>query len=819
MDRYVCVHAHFYQPPRENPWLESIELQDSAYPYHDWNERIAAECYAANAASRILDDQDCIVQIVNNYSRISFNFGPTLLAWMTEKAPEIYQAVLEADRESARRFSGHGSALAQAYNHIILPLANRRDKVTQVRWGLRDFERRFGRKPEGLWLPETAVDLETLEVLAEQGIAFAILASHQASRVGSLDGSSWEDAAGGRIDPSRAYLQRLASGRSISLFFYDGPISRAVAFEQLLSKGENFAARLLGGFSGGREWPQLVHIATDGETYGHHHRFGDMALGWALHHIESGGAARLTNYGEYLERHPPIRAVEIQENTSWSCVHGVERWKSDCGCNSGARPGWNQAWRRPLREALDGLRDSLAEPFAEQGGKLLKDPWAARDDYLDVIVDRSPGSVERFLAQHAPRPLAREEKTRALKLLEMQRHALLMYTSCGWFFDDLTNIETLQIIQYAGRALQLAGEVFGDNGAAQGFLQRLESAKSNAAGQPDGRAVYLQQVGPAMVDLEKIAAHYAVSSLIEDYSEKSTVYCYTVRRRQVQTQEARIARLVLGRAEFASLVTLEATELAYGALHLGDHNITAGLARLPEDGQYQAMVRELAAPFVLGNFTEVIRLFDRYFGPATYSLKSLFRDEQRKLLGTILQSTLEEAESSYRHIYENYGPLMLFLEDLKIPLPRALAVAAEFVVGSRLRRMLEPEEPAEPPLEQVGELLSEAVLRRISLDRDSLGYGMRRSVERTAERLAARPEDLARLQRLSASVRLARFMPFEVELWKVQNIYYSLLHTVYPGLAQEAIEGDTDSQRWVEVFLALGAELSVRVPERGEPLG
>jgi alpha-amylase/alpha-mannosidase (GH57 family) len=808
MDRYICVHAHFYQPPRENPWLETIELQDSAYPYHDWNERIAVECYAPNAASRILDGQQRIVQIVNNYSRISFNFGPTLLAWLKDKTPEIYRAILEADRESARRFTGHGSALAQAYNHVILPLANRRDKETQVRWGIRDFELHFGRRPEGMWLPETAVDIETLEVLAEHGIVFTILAPHQASRIGSLAGADWATAGDGRTDPSRAYLARLPSGRSISLFFYDGPISRSVAFERLLSKGEDFAQRLLNAFNGERDWPQLVHIATDGETYGHHHRFGDMALAWALNHIESGKLARLTNYGEYLERHPPARAVEIRENTSWSCVHGVERWRADCGCNTGARPGWNQAWRGPLREALDYLRDSLAEPFADKASRLLKDPWAARDDYIEVIADRSPESVERFFERQALRPLEPEEKTRALKLLEMQRHALLMYTSCAWFFDDLTNIETLQIIQYAARALQLAGEVLGD-GAAEGFLERLESAKSNTPGQPNGRTLYEQQVGPAMVDLEKIAAHYAVSSLFEDYPEKTRVYCYTVHRQQSETHEARIARLVLGRAKFVSLVTLESAEVGYGALHLGDHNITAGLSRL-SNGPFQAMVRDLTAPFLLGSFTEVIRIFDRGFGPATYSLKSLFRDEQRKILDVILHSTLEQAEASYRQIYENYGPLMLFLEDLRIPLPKALATAAEFVVNSSLRRMLEA---AELDLDRVGELLSEAVLRRIALDQATLAFAMRGSIERTAERLAAQPEELGRLEQLLSAVRLARFMPFEVELWKVQNIFYSLLHSTHRALSDRADRGEAEAQRWVEVFLALGSELSVKVPD------
>jgi len=495
MKRYICIHGHFYQPPRENPWLEAIELQDSAYPYHDWNERITGECYAANSVSRVLDGENQIIELVNNYSKISFNFGPTLLYWLEAKAPSVYAAILEADRESQKNFSGHGSALAQVYNHMILPLANARDRYSQILWGIRDFERRFKRAPAGMWLPETAVDLQSLEILVELGIRFTILAPHQAGRIRRLGGRAWRDVSGGRIDPTQAYEQRLPSGRRIALFFYDGPISRAVAFEGLLSRGEDFANRLLGAFTDDRDWPQLVHIATDGESYGHHHRFGDMALAYTLNYIESNQLARLTNYGEYLERHPPTHQVEIIEKTSWSCFHGIDRWWSNCGCNSGGHPGWNQAWRTPLRDALDGLRDSLALPFEDRGRELLKDPWAARNDYLSVINDRSTENAERFFDRHTARPLNDADKTTVLKLLELQRHAMLMYTSCGWFFDELSGIETVQVIQFAARAVQLAQELFGDSLEGQ-FVERLALAKSNLPEHGDGRRVYEKFVRP-----------------------------------------------------------------------------------------------------------------------------------------------------------------------------------------------------------------------------------------------------------------------------------------------------------------------------------
>jgi alpha-amylase/alpha-mannosidase (GH57 family) len=492
MERYICLHGHFYQPPRENPWLEAIELQDSAYPYHDWNERITAECYAPNGASRMLDHEHRIEKIVNNYSRISFNFGPTLLSWMEARAPRAYQAILEADRESREHFSGHGAALAQVYNHMILPLANRRDKETQVIWGIRDFEQRFGRKPEGMWLSETAADLESLEVLAGQGIRFTILAPGQARRVRPI-GGRWRDVSGARVDPSMPYLVKLPSGGTIVVFFYDGPISRGVAFEGLLANGERFANRLTGAFSSTRNWPQLVHIATDGESYGHHHRYGDMALATAIHSIERNESAHLTIYGEYLERHEPTHQAEIFERSSWSCVHGVDRWWSDCGCNSGGHSDWNQAWRTPLRQALDWLRDELAPGFEERARDLLGDPWAARDDYIAVIRDRSPASQQRFWTRHAARELSDEEQVTARKLLELQRHAMLMYTSCGWFFDDISGIETVQVIQYAGRVIQLAREVLG-NDPEPGFLEGMAEAKSNVPGQRDGARIYEKSV-------------------------------------------------------------------------------------------------------------------------------------------------------------------------------------------------------------------------------------------------------------------------------------------------------------------------------------
>ena len=386
---------------RENPWLETVEIQDAAAPYHDWNERITAECYAVNGASRILNEKKQIIRILNNYARMSFNFGPTLLSWLEENAPRTYRMILEADRHSQERFDGHGSAMAQVYSHMIMPLASTQDKVTQIRWGIADFEHRFQRKPEGMWLAETAADSETLELLADHGILYTVLSPYQCALVRPLadqDGLSageWTETPNGSVNTTRPYLVRFPNGKSLAVFFYDGPRSRAIAFEGLLHSGEKFATKLVSGFSRNPNSPELVHVATDGESYGHHHRHGEMALTYALKSIEDQDLAKLTNYGQFLTISPPTYEAQIIENTSWSCFHGVERWRSDCGCNGG-HGGWNQKWRGPLRQALDELRDALIEPTRQLGETLFQDVDAARDGYIEVILDRSRASVDRY---------------------------------------------------------------------------------------------------------------------------------------------------------------------------------------------------------------------------------------------------------------------------------------------------------------------------------------------------------------------------------------------------------------------------------------
>lgn len=767
--RFVVVHGHFYQPPRENPWIERIELEESAWPDHDWNERVTRECYAPNTHARILDRDGRIIAIRNNYARMSFNFGPTLLGWMEHAKPEVYRAILAADRESRERFGGHGAAMAQVYNHMILPLANRRDKITQVRWGIADFERRFGRAPEGMWLAETAVDTESLEILAEHGIRFTVLAPHQCARVRRPDGP-WHDVSGQRVDPRRPYLARLPSGRSIALFFYDGPISRGVAFERLLDDGHRFAERLLGVFDR-REEPSLVHIATDGETYGHHHAHGEMALAVALDRIEREPGVRLSTYGEVLERMPPSWEAQIVENSSWSCVHGIERWRSNCGCGSGG--GWTQAWRGPLRESLDWLRDTLAMPYESEAGALLVDPWAARDAYIDVVLDRSEASLERFFALHGRPGLGSAERQRALELLELQRHAMLMYTSCGWFFEEISGLEAVQVMRYAARAMQLAERLFGMV-LEPGFRERLARAPSNRPEYGTGEKVYDALVAPSRVELEKIGACFAIETVFEDAGERLSIGGFDATILERELVRAGASRLSVGRLRVRSRITTERKDYDFAVLHLGDHNLLGGLREAAEPPDCRALHRA----FSRADLTETIHELERLYDGRTYSLRTLFHDEQAAILERLLEGRTRATEKLYASIYEQTGPLMRFLQSLEQPAPPAFRAAAELTLMAALRRELGA--GRELDLRRVEDLVAEAEAASISLDPLILGMALQRTLESLLRELENDPNDLSLLAQVARVAGFAKECPWQLELGPAQNVAWKLAERMLP---------------------------------------
>ena len=488
LTRSAVVHGHFYQPPREDPWLEEVETEPSAAPFHDWNQRVEAECYRAVVAARVPGAEGRIDRIVNTLAHLSFNFGPTLLDWMERAAPQTYAAILEADRISRSAHGGHGNAIAQPYHHTILPLASRRDKVTEVRWGIADFRRRFGRDPAGMWLPETAVDEETLEVLAQEGIAFTILAPHQVATA-----------------PARGLpgLVRLSGGRSIVVFVYDGGISHDVAFGIFLKDAKAWVSRLTATPKTEAGDPILVSVATDGETYGHHHRFGEMALAAVLQLLEARRDVRLENFASFLARHPAREEVRLEAPTSWSCVHGVERWRAACSCKMAPEKESQQAWRKPLREGLEWLATELHALYEAEAPSLVGDPWEVRNHFGEVDVTNTE-EIARFLVERAGRSLEPPELLRARELLEMERSALRMFTSCGWFFDDLAGIESVQVLRYAARAIDLAGQ--DSTRLEEGLLRHLGEAETNEDPPRSGRDVYLQDVLPSLPPPARAAA-------------------------------------------------------------------------------------------------------------------------------------------------------------------------------------------------------------------------------------------------------------------------------------------------------------------------
>jgi alpha-amylase/alpha-mannosidase (GH57 family) len=775
-NRFVCIHGHFYQPPRENPWLEDVEVEDPAAPYHDWNERITAECYAPNAVARILDGEGKIIELVSNYEKMSFNFGPTLMSWLERHRNGVYNQILEADRRSVIDHTGHGNAIAQCYNHAIMPLASQRDKLTQVRWGIADFEFRFGRKPEGMWLPETAVDMASLQVLAEHGIKFTILAPHQAAAV-RAPGEDWRDVPHRRIDPTRAYRCRLNDGKHIDLFFYDAPVSHDISFENLLRSGDRFAERLTSSFDDRREHAQLVTVATDGETFGHHFKFGEMALAYALGKIAREGLARITNYGEYLALQPPTHEVRIRESTSWSCAHGVERWRSDCGCNSG-NTHCHQRWRGPLREALDWLRGKLDIVFEHQGSALLGDVWAALDDYITVILDRSAKTREMFLDKHARYQLPENEKVNIWRLLEMQRHAALMYTSCGWFFDDISNIETVKNIEYAARSIQLAREASGADLEPQ-FVALLEKVPGSKPHLSNGANVYDALVKPSITSLKKGLAHYGISSLVEEYAPEQRIFSFEFDRQDYRQEKSVARTIAIGSVNVRSSITREWFEGMFVVLHLGGYDFHCSVRkRLPVD-QYEKLVETLFRSLNEDSTRDLLRAIDAGFDGESFALKDLFNDERRKIGRLLLGDALERSRDHYRRIYEESRDVMRLLASMKIPAPDSLRQAAEYVLTQRLEQAcldLKKETLSETQLsEAAAVILREAESLGCTVDLSGLKGALEEFVYSSL--VAYRTHrDETKAESALHFLRLAERLGVSLDLWRLQNLFWKLLN-------------------------------------------
>jgi len=813
-ENFLTIHGHFYQPPRENPWLEAIELQDSASPFHDWNERIYNECYNPNSVSKIVDNRNKILDVVNNYEYISFNFGPTLLSWMEEYAPLAYERVIKADIESVGDHDGHGNAIAQVYNHIIMPLANEKDKQTQVVWGIKDFETRFGRKPEGMWLAETAVDDESLKVLIENGIKYTILSPYQALKVRELNGKEWTDVSWGNIDPARAYRYYLKSApdKYIDLFFYDGAISKSVAFDEILKDGNKFVRRLKEGATDNRDYSQLVNIATDGESYGHHTKFGDMALSYVLRIRAKEEGFTIVNYAQYLEKFPPEMEVDIKQASSWSCFHGVGRWKEDCGCSTGGHPGWNQKWRKPLREALDYLRDELAVIFEKEGKNYLKKPWDARNKYIDVILDRSELSIKKFQKETLVKELTEEQKVRAMELLEIQRQAMLMYTSCGWFFSEISGIETTQIMKYAARAMQLA-QNFSKKDLEKHFLEILSEAKSNFTEFGTGKDIFEKFVKPSIVTTKQIASLWAITSLYQEFDEEEDVYCYKIKKNSYKVVQKGTSKFVMGHIEIQSKVTLQKSNVMFALVQYSGGDFHCTIKEFSDENEYTNIQKELFRIFMLNPLTEIIRALDECFGREYFTLKDIFIEERRKILQIMLQGKMKKFAQTYQEMYNEGKSSIYHMQSLGLSIPDEFKISAGYTLSKQFNDLVIYSSGFLDSniLQQAMDINFEVKKIGIEIDKTPTNKIFSQKISQNISRLAQSLE----IQQAEATLEIfdnIEKLELNVDIAEAQNIYFNKIYHELGDIIENmksSPTGRSSDKSFVLILLEIGQKLNI----------
>lgn len=808
---YLTIHGHFYQPPRENPWLEAIETQDSAAPFHDWNERINNECYNPNSVSKIVDNHNRILDMVNNYESMSFNFGPTLLSWMENFAPMAYDRLIKADMESVQDFDGHGNAIAQVYNHMIMPLANEKDKITQTIWGIADFEYRFGRKPEGIWLAETAVDDATLEVLVDNGIKFTVLSPYQAAKIKKSGAKDWEDVSWGNIDPARAYRYYIKSNpeKYIDLFFYDGAISKSVAFDELLKDGNKFIKRLKEGVSDVRDYPQLINIATDGESYGHHTKFGDMALAYVLKLRAKDEGFIITNYAQYLELYPSKYEVDIKQASSWSCFHGVGRWSEDCGCSTGGHPGWNQKWRKPLREALDYLRDELVIIFEKEGKKYFnKSPWDVRNAYIDLILDRSSLNFKKFKKAHFKEDLSQDEIVKGVELLEIQRQAMLMYTSCGWFFSEISGIETTQIMKYAARAMQLASG-FSKKDFEGKFLEILDTAKSNFSEFGTGKNIYENFVKPSVVTTKQIAGLWAISSLYQDFEEEENVYCYKIKKQAYKKVSKGNSNLIVAHLEIISRITRQKSDLMVALMQYSGGDFHCAIKEFSDESEYNTIEKELFKTFMLHPITEIIRALDEYFGKDYFTLKDIFIEERRKILHILLKGKMKKFAQTYQDMYNEGKGSIYHMQNLGLAIPEEFKISAGYALSKQFNDIFEGTK---------GYIDSNLLQSAVEIDFDAKRIGV--NIDKTAtnklftQKITQNVNRLAQaLESHQAEATLELFeaiekLDLQVNVAEAQNIYFNKIFHAIGEIVESAQASNIDKQ-FIFMLLDIGAKLNI----------
>lgn len=808
--KYLTVHGHFYQPPRENPWLEQIEVQDSAIPYHDWNTRICAECYSPNSNSKIVGNGSKVLDIVNNYAHMSFNMGATLLSWMEKFEPHTYERIIKADAQSVQEFSGHGNAIAQVYNHIIMPLANQKDKYTQTVWGIEDFKKRFGRMPEGIWLAETACDDETLGVLSDCGIKFTILSPYQAEKVLYKDEEEYTDVSNGEIDTTKPYKYNIKCrpGKSINLFFYNAKISQAVAFEELLKDGGRFVEKLKTGVI--PEKNCLVNIATDGESYGHHTKFGDMALSYVLQIKAHDENFVITNYGEYLEMFPPEDEVIIKPVSSWSCCHGVGRWKEDCGCSTGGMQGWNQKWRKPLREALNNLRDKLAVITEKEGQKYFKNVWDARNDYIHVILERNDENLAKFFDKNLLAETNSYGRINALKIMEIQRQAMLMFTSCGWFFNEISGIETIQIMKYAARAMQLASD-FSDEDLDTEFVDILQEAKSNIPGYGSGKDIWQNFVKPCIIDFRQIACLWAVKSLYNDYNNETQLYCYKIKRHNSKTVKQGRAGLSTGHIEITSTVTNETVDLMFALLQFSDGDFHCAIRNFDGFDRYMKIMQKIIQTYQNSPLTETIRLLDEYFGREYYTLKDIFFEERQNIINSLLKNKREKFQSVYREVYNDGRGIILHFRNLGLKVPSEFKLAAQYTLSQDFNAIFENHEDVlvnENLLQAACDINNEAKALNIELQKEPTEKIFAAEIAKRIQNFSKNYE----INKLDATLdifKISETLDINPNINEAQYIYFTQIYSNFSTLVTKVKSSVEDTKEFLLKILKLGDKLNI----------
>lgn len=800
--KYVIIHGHFYQPPREDPWTGRIDRQDSAFPWHDWNERINEECYAANSDARLLDSYGQIKRIVNNYTRLSFNFGPTLLRWIEEFDPETYQRILDADAESAALNNGHGNAIAQVYNHIIMPLANLRDKRTQVRWGMADFRRRFKREAESIWLAETAVNLDTVDVLIEEGIRYLILSPTQAEAV-FTDGQ-WQDVSNNSIDTSRAYYIRGRQGK-LAVFFYDMDISKAVGFEHLLRSEENFRNRLLAAANNQPDSPRMVNIATDGESYGHHEPFANMCLSALAEDVEENRPFELTNYGAFLEKFPAEQEVRLKAGnnnlgTAWSCAHGVGRWMEDCGCSDGGQAGWNQRWRRPLRMAFDLLRDELAAVCEAESAGLLRDFWEARDGYIDVVLNDTPEQFSAFLNKHRVKELTREEESKLRRLLEAQKFSMFSYTSCGWFFAEISGLEGVQCLRYASRAFELA-QPWLPQDCEERFKEILEEAASNIPRFQNGRWVYENFVQKYRLDHRRVVNQFVFERVLTGQEPAGDMYFYRLQFDTFQTDEEHP-----GGAVYSGTVTLQ------DQVSLEEGRYLFYLIR-PSHLDMYCYIKPFTDERICNYLDEIIaeqdgrqldRTLQEWF-PERYTMQDLKFDCREQLVRELFKSVFLGLHARREEHTAEYLELLEYYAGMGIPVPELERSSLEAAINTELLYLLEQLEQDQQLVDfaRIARLLQTAEKTRLEINRsmvEELFAGtIRQRMERFFSHEVSGEAGSAEFEKLIELVGFANGSGLNYRRKELENrLYLMLEREVLPGLARPE-QFAADPLRWEQV--------------------